>query len=103
MDSTWFPDVRPLVTRLPGELVEVRCVVAKEVARTRSYRRAVTRHEGHLDLRRTEDELWGSPSRPLGVSPIVQADTTEAVDITQLRADALAAVSAQRLGSTEHR
>jgi hypothetical protein len=33
----------------------------------------------------------------------VQADTTEAVDVTQLRADALAAVSAQRLGSTEHR
>ncbi len=50
MDSTWSPDVRPLVTRLSGELVEVRCVVAKEVARTRSYRRAVTRHEGHLDL-----------------------------------------------------
>ena len=103
LDSTWFPEVRPLVTSLPGVVVEVRCVVAKELARARYYRRAVTRHEGHFDLRRTEEELWGSPSRPLGVGPVVQVDTTGAVDITQLTADVLAAVPAERMGSAKHR
>ena len=93
MDSTWFPEVRPLVTRLPGTLVEVRCVVPKEVARARYCRRAATRHEGHLDLLRTEEELWGGPSLPLGVGPVVQVDTTRAVDLAGLVTEVLRSTS----------
>ena len=89
MDSTWFPEVRPLVMSLPGQVVEVRCIVPKGVARARYYRRAAARHEGHLDLLRTEEELWGSPSLPLGVGPVVQVDTTGAVDMGQLVAEVL--------------
>lgn len=93
MDSTWFPEVRPLVMSLPGEVVEVRCIVPKEVARSRYSRRAAARHEGHLDLLRTEEELWGSPSLPLGVGPVIQIDTAGAVDIAQLTREVLRSAS----------
>lgn len=93
MDSTWFPEVRPLVMSLPGQVVQVRCTVPKELARTRYYRRAARRHEGHLDLLRTEEELWGSPSLPLGVGPIFEVDTTGAVDIAQLTREVLRSAS----------
>lgn len=96
MDSTWFPEVRPLVESLPGELIEVRCTVPKEIARARYYRRAAARHEGHLDLLRTEEELWGSPSLPLGVGRVVQVDTTGAVDIAQLMSQVLGSASTPR-------
>ena len=96
IDSTWFPEVRPLVMSLPGEVVEVRCIVAREVARTRYYRRAAARHEGHLDLLRTEEDLWGLPSLPLGVGPVVQVDTTGAVDIAQLTREVLGSASTNR-------
>lgn len=75
LDSTWFDYTRPLVAELPGRVVEVHCVVAKEVARQRYRARAATRHETHLDLCRDEGELWGRPHRPLGVGPLVDVDT----------------------------
>lgn len=82
IDSTWFPEVRPLVEQLPGALVEVRCVVDRELARRRYHDRAAGRHVGHLDLARTEDELWGRPAAPLGVGPLVEVDTSGPVDVT---------------------
>lgn len=91
LDSTWFPDVRPLVEQLPGPLVEVRCVVDRELARRRYYERAATRHDGHLDLQRTQDELWGLPCAPLGVGPLLEVDTSGTVDVVQLAAQVRAA------------
>lgn len=93
MDSTWFDYTRPLVTALPGRIVEVRCVVAVEVARSRYHARADTRHAGHLDRARTEDELWGEPSRPLGVGTTVEVDTTEPTDIRLVAAEVLRAAT----------
>lgn len=90
MDSTWFPQVRPVVERLPGRLVEVRCVVPQDVARRRYYRRAAGRSGAHLDLQRSEEELWGSPSLPLGVGTVVEVDTTGPVDIARVAAEVLA-------------
>jgi predicted kinase len=81
VDSTWFPEVRPLVQQLPGTLVEVRCVVDRELARRRYYSRAAGRHAGHLDLQRSEDELWGRPPAPLGVGRLVEVDTSAPVDV----------------------
>ncbi|MBV9144249.1 MAG: hypothetical protein JO115_25580 [Pseudonocardiales bacterium] len=76
MDSTWFDYTRPLLTALPGQLVEVRCVISRQLARSRYYARATSRHHGHLDLARSEEELWGQPSDPLGVGPLITVGTT---------------------------
>jgi predicted kinase len=85
VDSTWFDYTRPLVAALPGPVVEVRCVVPVEVARSRYLARA-GRHGGHLDLERDEAELWGEPVRPLGAGPVVEVDTTGPLDIPAIGA-----------------
>jgi predicted kinase len=84
MDSTWFDYTRPLLAALPGRLVEVRCTVPREVARARYHGRAAGRHPGHLDAARSEDELWGHPSEPLGVGPLIEVDTSGRVDVPDL-------------------
>jgi predicted kinase len=93
IDSTWFPSTRPLVGALPGRVVEVRCVVDRQIARQRYLRRAASRHPGHLDLQRTEAQLWGRPVAPLGVGPLVEVDTSGPVD------DAAVAAHLLRLAS----
>ncbi len=95
VDSTWFDYTRPLVSAMPGRVVEVRCVVPVAVARSRYYARAAVRHPGHLDLERDEAELWGEPVPPLGVGPVVQVDTTASVDIPAVAADILRAAGDQ--------
>jgi predicted kinase len=84
LDSTWFPYSRPLVSALPGRLVEVRCQVSRELARSRYYARAPGRHGGHLDGSRSQDELWGSPVGALGVGPLMDVDTSGPVDVAAL-------------------
>jgi predicted kinase len=84
LDSTWFEDARRFVEALPPPLVEVRCVVGREVARSRYLARAAQRHPGHLDRDRTEDELWGRPVPPLGVGPLIEVDTGGSVDVAGL-------------------
>ncbi|MEV0714821.1 AAA family ATPase [Asanoa sp. NPDC050611] len=84
IDSTWFPYALPLVRALPGVVVEVRCLVDIDVARRRY--RARNRDAGHLDALRPDRELWGEPVRPLGVGPLVEVDTAEAVDVQALAA-----------------
>ncbi|WP_112262999.1 AAA family ATPase [Lentzea terrae] len=81
VDSTWFDYTRPLVMALPGPVVELRCVVPVEVARSRYLARAAGRPAGHLDLERDEAELWGEPVHPLDVGPLVAVDTTGPLDI----------------------
>ena len=87
LDSTWFDYTRPLVAELPGPVVELRCVVPVEVARSRYYARAFGRHAGHLDLARDEAELWGEPVRTLGVGPVVEVDTSVPLDIPAIAAE----------------
>jgi predicted kinase len=91
VDSTWFDYTRPLVADLPGRVVEVRCVVRVDIARSRYYARAAGRHAGHLDLARDEADLWGEPVRPLGVGPVVEVDTTGWPDIPAVAAHILRA------------
>jgi predicted kinase len=91
LDSTWFDYTRPLVAQLPGPVVEVRCVVPVETARSRYYARAAHRHAGHFDLARDETELWGEPVLPLGAGPLVEVDTTTAPDIPAVTAAILRA------------
>ncbi|MEU0882823.1 AAA family ATPase [Lentzea sp. NPDC005914] len=91
VDSTWFDYTRPLVAALPGPVVELRCVVPVEVARSRYYARAADRSAGHLDLERDEAELWGEPVRPFGVGPLVEVDTTGPLDLPMIVAEVLRA------------
>ncbi len=84
IDSTWYDYTRPLVAELPGRVVEVRCLVSRETARTRYAAR--NRGAGHLDDRRTSDELWGRPVAPLGAGPLIEVDTEQPVDVAALAA-----------------
>lgn len=84
LDSTWFSYALPLARMLPGQLVEVHCMVPLDLARARYQARAGSRHAGHLDAIRSGEELWDEPSRPLGLGPVVEVDTSGPVDITQL-------------------
>ena len=82
IDSTWFDYTRPLVARLQGTRVEVRCHVPLQTARARFDARV--RDGRHLDLQRTAEELWGEPVAPLGVGPLIDVDTSRPVDIRAL-------------------
>jgi predicted kinase len=90
LDSTWFEYTRPLLADLPGPIVEIRCLVPVELARSRYRARAAGRHSGHLDADRTEDELWAEPVRPLGLGPLIEVDTSGPVDIGALAARLIA-------------
>ena len=96
LDSTWFDSTRPLLAALPGTLVEVRCIVPVDLARSRYQERAATRHSGHLDSVRTFDELWGRPVAPLGVGPLVEVDTSGPIDVSTLASAIRAAATADR-------
>ena len=84
LDSTWFDYALPFARALPGRLVEVHCTVPRDVARARYQARTGHRHAGHLDDLRSDQELWGEPSRPLGLGPVVMVDTSGPVDISEL-------------------
>jgi predicted kinase len=87
LDSTWYPYTRPALQRLRGPLIEVRCVVPPEIARRRYAVRSGSRHAGHLDSARLDEELWDPlHSQPLGVGPCVEVDTSRAVSIPDLAA-----------------
>jgi len=82
IDSTWFDYTKPLVARLAGTCVEVRCNAPLATVRARFDARS--RDERHLDSLRSVEELWGSPVAPLGVGPLIDVDTSRPVDIPAL-------------------
>jgi predicted kinase len=90
IDSTWFDYTNPLVARLSGTRVEVRCHAPLETVRARFEARV--RDDRHLDDLRSIEELWGSPVAPLGVGPLIDVDTSRPVDIAAL---------AERIRSTQ--
>ncbi len=82
IDSTWYPYALPLVRRLPGPFVEIRCRLHVTLAQERYHRR--DRDPRHLDDRRTDAELWGAEVAPLGVGPLLEVDTSGPVDSASL-------------------
>jgi predicted kinase len=84
LDSTWFEYTEPLVRDLPGQVVEVRCVLPVEMAKARYRARTGRRHPGHLDVARDDDELWGERHRPLGIGPVLDVDTSGPVDVADV-------------------
>ena len=101
VDSTWYPYVSPLVRRLPGPFVEVRCRLDLAVARERYRRRE--RDPRHLDDRRTEAELWGSEVAPLGVGPLLEVDTSGPVDVVALAGLVRSAMTTERATTSRAR
>lgn len=79
LDSKWYPYTWPLVHDLQGHVVGVRCVLPRELAGARYLTRASSRHPGHLDVARSDEELWGRPVDPLGLGPLIEADTSQPV------------------------
>ncbi len=84
LDSTWFDYALPLARTLPGRLIEVHCTVPLDLARARYRARTGHRHAGHLDDARSDQELWGEPSRPPGLGPVIVVDTSGPVDAAEL-------------------
>jgi predicted kinase len=82
IDSTWYPYALPLVRRLPGPFVEVRCRLDAALARERYHGR--DRDPRHLADRRTHEELWGVEVAPLGVGTLLEVDTSGPVDVASL-------------------
>lgn len=82
IDSTWYPYSLPLVRKLRGPFVEIRCQVGIDVVRERY--RSRRRDERHLDALRAEEELWGDEVLPLGVGPLLNVHTSEPVDVATL-------------------
>ncbi len=86
LDSTWYDYALPLARALPGRLAVVHCVLPRDLARARYLARSADRHPGHLDNARSETELWGEPSTPPELGPVVPVDTTSPVESGQLAA-----------------
>ncbi len=82
IDSTWFDYTKPLVARLPGTHVEVRCHAPLPIVQARF--RARVRDGRHLDDLRAVEEMWGSPVHPLDAGPLIDVDTSHPVDIHAL-------------------
>lgn len=93
LDSTFYPYAVEALRALPGDLVEVRCVVPRDIADARYRARSSTRHAGHLDSDRPSDELWNDHHlTPLGLGPVIEVDTSRAVDVPALAARIIEAV-----------
>ena len=85
LESNFNHYALPYLAALPGSIVEVRCCCPRELALLRYRERSGTRHPGHLDADRVEDELWNDEVlQPLGVGRLIEVDTTTPVDIEAL-------------------
>jgi predicted kinase len=73
----------PQIQDLPGRVAEIFCRCEREVALQRYLSRATTRHYGHFDVLRRDDDLWSPEvTEPLaGGWPVVEVNTTEDVDM----------------------
>jgi hypothetical protein len=83
---------------LPGVVVEVFCRCSEQTARERYRRRAGTRHAGHFDTRRADDELWNDEiCEPVaGGWPVIEVDTNGPIDIEAVVAAIAGAVPGGR-------
>jgi predicted kinase len=82
IDSTWYQYALPVVARLSGPFVEIRCRLDVTLAQERYHGR--DRDPRHLDDRRTDAELWGSEVPALGVGPLLEVNTSGPVDVRSL-------------------
>jgi predicted kinase len=84
------------VAGLPGPVVEVFCRCDRALAIERYRSRAGSRHPGHFDGARADDDLWDDDvSQPVaGGWPVLEVDTSRPVDV-----DAVVAFVRQATGT----
>lgn len=85
----------PDLSALPAPVVEVFCRCDPALARSRYGLRASQRAPGHFDRdRHADDQLWtGEAAAPVaGDWPVLEVDTSGALDVTELSRRALTAV-----------
>jgi predicted kinase len=84
---------RGKLAALPGPLLEVYCRCPPELAAARYAARHVGRHPTHVSGEVTLEQL-ADFDRPIALGPVVEVDTTAAVDIEAIVAAAYAAFAA---------
>jgi hypothetical protein len=85
LENAFTTEAVPSLRSLPGTVVEVRCVVPRELALARYRERATTRHSGHMDALRTESEIWSDDLiTPLGFGSVIEVDTSTNVDLNEV-------------------
>jgi predicted kinase len=93
LEGVWFDYARAPLAALPGPLVEVFCRCPPDVLRARYAARSTGRGAGYFDLDRDPDELWnaevGTPVA--GDWPVLEVDTSGAVEVAALAARVVAA------------
>jgi predicted kinase len=93
LEGVWHDYARAPLAALPGPLVEVFCRCPPDVLQARYTARSTGRGAGYLDLDRDPDELWnaevGTPVA--GDWPVLEVDTSGAVDVAALAARVVAA------------
>lgn len=74
------------IASLPGPVVEIFCQCRREICIARYRSRSDSRHRGHLDSSRTDDDLWNvETATPVdGGWPVVVVDTEFVVDVSAL-------------------
>jgi predicted kinase len=94
LDSTFYPYTLPHLRALPGQLIEIRCVCAREVVEARYRARSGSRSAGYFDADRPAEELWNKHHlTPLGLGPLIEVDTTDQVDVAAVAAQVRSAVA----------
>lgn len=84
---------RGKLAALPGPLVEVYCRCPPELAAQRYAARHAGRHPTHVSGEVTLDQL-ADFDRPIALGPVIEADTTAAVDVAAIAARVKALLAA---------
>jgi hypothetical protein len=85
LDSTFYPYTIAHLQQLPGTLLEIRCICPRELVEARYRARSPGRSAGYFDAERPPEELWNEHHlAPLGLGPLIEVDTSTAVDVPAL-------------------
>lgn len=91
LDNYWYAEtVETLLAPLRGPIIEVYCHVDDEVARSRTQLRK--RHPGHADDQNPTPATFTRKFPLALLGPVIEVDTTGAVDIPQVAAEVRAAI-----------
>lgn len=97
LDSTFYPYTLPHLRALPGQLIEIRCVCPRDLVEARYRARSATRGTGHFDVERPPEELWNEHHLGrTGLGPLLEVDTTDAVDPAAVASQVRSAIAEGR-------
>ncbi len=94
----------PSIRGLPGRTVEVFCRCSRETARGRYRARSGTRHPGHFDAERSDEEIWHPEATDpvAGDWPVVEVDTNGPAEVAQVLARLRAVIPERDADPRDH-